>query len=315
MAKKSKTQSDIPFDTHENDVLFHVPTDQELVLALQEQQGKKVKKEKQEKKTEEKTPLVLMSGSGTEYVPMSSLVPLDSSSIPDARLAMRTVNRTHVENLMTVPQSDLPPIEVQKSNEGLLVIDGYHRWAAIAQKVRQDFEETGESEENIVEALKNHMILVHYNNYTSALDILKAAFSANLAHGLPANTNSRSRYALFLMKVAEANGETLSLRKAAEMAHVSHVAVIHYRDRDKKVEKMSDGFNNEESTETDDATKLIKSSDMIAKHMRKLFALFKDDGPQALCDFMKASFTSDDKEMLKIFATAFKLLEVTNLDQ
>lgn len=127
-------------------------------------------------------------------------------SLPNGVIVMRPLNEAHLATILEMETDQLPPIEVVLMQEGFLVIDGYHR----LERAKRKGEPT---------------IRCHTGTYTSEYQVMYAAFQANMQHGLPANSITRTAFALWLYLTPDELGNTLSMRAAAKKAGISEQAV------------------------------------------------------------------------------------------
>jgi hypothetical protein len=95
--------------------------------------------------------------------------------------AQRDLSQEHIDTLMGSDPLDWPPINVTKTSRGFVITDGNHR-REVATKL-------GCTE-----------IRAKCTTYHIINDVIEAAFSANLTHGLPASHKTRSDYAYWLHK-------------------------------------------------------------------------------------------------------------------
>ena len=128
---------------------------------------------------------------GTIALPLNRLISLKDSGLLEGLSVspVRPLNITHVYHLMHATK--VPAIEVAHirdtskvlPNYGVaddfVCVDGRHRWEAASRK-----------EESTIEA--------HVGSYATISDIIEAALSANINHGLPANNDSRTAYAMWM---------------------------------------------------------------------------------------------------------------------
>ena len=112
-------------------------------------------------------------------VKISDLRTLEDVDIEDADLARRPTDRDHVISLLLSDIRRWPPILVTKTDQGYVIIDGYHRVAATT-------------------AIQWDEIRVTCKTFKTEQDMIRACFEANLRHGLPLNETSKSNYARWL---------------------------------------------------------------------------------------------------------------------
>lgn len=112
-------------------------------------------------------------------VKMSDLCTLEDAGIEDAHLARRPIDREHVISLLLSDARTWPPILVTKTDQGYVIIDGYHRVEAMAVKQLDEIRATCKT-------------------FKTEQDVIWACFDANLQHGLPLDERSKSNYARWL---------------------------------------------------------------------------------------------------------------------
>jgi predicted transcriptional regulator len=143
----------------------------------------------------------------TEDFTHTLLSPFDLISLQDAKvsggtLAMRDLNKEHLERLVLSDPKGWPDIKVTLCSAGYIVIDGYHRWAA--SKVKQ---------------LKG--LYATCETYQSENEIIEAAFRANLFHGQQASQETRGDYAYWLHLM----NPTMEQTEIARRVGISQAAV------------------------------------------------------------------------------------------
>jgi hypothetical protein len=179
-----------------------------------------------------------LSSSGTIQVALGSLVPLDETSIPNAELAMRELDENNVVALYYAYKTGktIPPLLIQQSSEGNIIVGGMHRREALTRIAQ---EQGLEVETQSIEVKPAHL--------NTQREVLNAAYLDNFSNGLGASGTSRSRYALQLIawdaEDGYPGGKPMSLHKAAEIAGCTHQAVMKMRDKlagKPKTKKMVD---------------------------------------------------------------------------
>ncbi|SRR6266567_1469003 len=263
-----------------------VPTQEKPMSEAKLQSSEKKLRESQFSPDFSLLPATDVSEEGIIQVALSSLINLDATPIKNARYAMREINQAHKAALKIAYErgDDMPAITVVPSTMGYIVVDGNHRWAAMESIVseavgifkKEDI--TPEKQAMLVEKRQSSVLYVSPLNGMTERAILQYAFEANLRNGLPSSENSRSRYAIWLLEDAREHGDKLSLRQAAMIAGVSHVAVIKMRDREaNKANKMVDtwGDTEQETAQVLTEEKEKKEVDTLQVNTRKLFAAIK----------------------------------------
>jgi hypothetical protein len=199
------------------------------------------------------TPFTLIPSTDEKEVALSSLIDLEHTPVKNAKYAMREIKDEHTEHLYLAIKSGavMPPLKVVASSLGNILLDGYHRRAAYTRIATEEKADPSKVS-----------VTVSFLPIEKDRQLMKAAFEANRTNGLPLSNGSRSRYAIWLLELAKEDGEKLSLREAARIAQVSHVAVIKQLQRvADKQDKMVDEFlqDEEDIAETEDA--LIEEAD------------------------------------------------------
>lgn len=182
-----------------------------------------------------------------QEVTLADLKKATQVSIPNANIAVRSLNKQHVEALMVAYQKGekLPPLELLNTTHGIVIIAGNHRNQAmrdaIAQQMGYEDEDTlrRDAKENVPVFLER---LAHYpinwlpaRNIQSLYDLEDLndrIFLNNLTHGLPPSGENRSRYAIYLIARAHRRGQKMTQQEAADIVHVSRVAVARQVMRD-----------------------------------------------------------------------------------
>ena len=186
----------------------------------------------------------LLAGDGqVKLLPLNSLISLEESGIPFGKEAMRKVNDDNVTSIAQADENAIPPIKVVNTSIGTVITDGYHRQAAMYERLHMRAAEMHpddtDARARALEALQNEAMIAtiaeSYNDYRS---VINAAFQANLSHGYTLNKQGRTKYALWLLDEAQANNEKLGIRAAARMAGIVHSTLIEaLQRRAKKGEK------------------------------------------------------------------------------
>lgn len=166
-------------------------------------------------------------------------------AIPNANIAVRALNKQHVEALMVAYQKNekIPPLELLNTTHGIVIIAGNHRAQAMRDAIAQQMGYNNESElssvkeslPEFIERLKHtHVPYVPANTdkLKDLEDLNDRIFLNNLTHGLPPSGENRSRYAIYLIARAQRRGEKLTQQQAADIVHVSRVAVARQVMRD-----------------------------------------------------------------------------------
>lgn len=153
---------------------------------LENQESQEQPQEKQEHREErehhefgEGQPFELLREDRVLSLDLHTLLTLRDVGLPAE--AQRDLSQEHIDTLMGSDPLDWPPINVTKMSRGFLITDGNHRREAATKLGRTE-------------------IRAKCTTYHIINDVIEAAFSANLTHGLPASHKTRSDYAYWLHK-------------------------------------------------------------------------------------------------------------------
>lgn len=255
-------------------------------------------------------------------IKMGQLISLANTGIPNAKLAMRNSDPKHLSGMFLGDRNQLPPLQVQNSDLGLILWDGYHRFAVYLMDARlkwhkakqttdfssEDFDaldflknlpEPGLEEQKFID---DQPVTCVASNFKTHQELLNAAFAANLAHGLPTSTASKCRYALWLVET-----EGLSLRSAAKRVNLTHVAVMHYRDA--KVRKTEEGYEQSPQEKAQEEAKAAeKAATAFIRNMRIVANSLKKATRDEAAMFMLSYVKNEDLPHLELMVSVFTAL-------
>src|SRR5947199_3836808 len=161
------------------------------------------------------TQLLECEGSEEFLIRIDELYRLDAARFPDAHLVTRPLDPDHLEALITSDPHQWPPVLVTRTDIGYVLIDGYHRKSAARSK-------------GMVE------VRAICKAYKMEMQVVEAAFEANIKHGLPSSKESRSKYAYWLSKsYPDMKQEEIGSRAGISQAAVSQ-AIVRYKKAEKK---------------------------------------------------------------------------------
>lgn len=135
--------------------------------------------------------------------------------------AQRHLDATHLQYVEASDHRRWEPISITKTTRGYVIIDGLHRVEAAKRK-------------------KLRTIRAKSSTYASLNDIVDAAFSANLEHGLPASLGFRVDYAWWLHKTFP----KMVQKEIAARAHIAQSTVseaFQVREKRKVVSTLAKG--------------------------------------------------------------------------
>ena len=173
-------------------------------------------------------------------IPLDSIVHLEDISIEIAsQYKSRELVEQHVKNLMLVPTDDLPPITVTQREQGYVLLDGAHR----VERARR---------------LNQRTINAEFIEIGSNADLIKRAYLANQAHGLPDKVSRRVDFALWLI---ESQGCTLL--QAAAMARCDDSSITR---RKQKLRRLEPGYQPTENEHLKPLKRLFKALDGLLEY-------------------------------------------------
>lgn len=310
-------------------------------LTLEAQgKGKKTKKDTSTAKVSEVVEVVaielLPANDTITECSLADLVAMTDTSIVGASYAMRDINVSNLANITAAIDADvqLPALTVVNTNVGQVVIDGYHRWSAyekdnmhtltIASGIDENGEHIPVDPYAIDNARHNYKVTIHQVTVVDERDMLDKAFKSNLAHGLAASQNSRSRYALWLLQDARIRGIKMSVREAARQALVSHVAVLKTAKKIEKAMRMVDdpltddelaeAEQLQDAPETEEQKAYEASSKAMTQIVKAVKVLrgqeFSDEEFVTFCaEFNSTMYKEDIEDVVKLLRAMHKTLK------
>lgn len=211
---------------------------------------------------------------------LEDLVQLRDTGISGADLAQRPLNTEQLENLTLSDSTTWPPIDVSKTNIGYVIVDGYHRLAAAKEKGLSSLEASCKT-------------------YKTENDLIEAVFRVNLAHGLPASKESRSKYAYWL-HVAYPDLEQKDIAKRAGISQPAvSTAIARWEAREQKETAQAQGEPIEVSV--DEAYSAVyKTFKSFERSTAKIFhTLGKVDDQELVQRIRETIETDEDREHLE----------------
>ena len=191
-------------------------------------------------------PVSILPGiAGEITLKLSQLATLEELGFREAFrvTSTRPINKPHISHLVESNASKWPPLKVVRVALNLHsgsaeiierygVVDGRHRWIASQKK-------------------KMQTIRVEVGSYANEDEVIQAALSANLDHGLPATTKTRMEYALWLY-----GSNDFSDLDIDRIAHLADVNASTIRKAIKR--QMEEGAQDEEFIEKDTPAYIMK---------------------------------------------------------
>jgi hypothetical protein len=223
-------------------------------------------------------------------VPLNDLLSLQDAHIAGADLAQRPLNEAHVISLMMADPTSVPAIVLTHTEEyNLIIIDGYHRLEAAKRR-------------------KQATILANIRAFQTENELIEAAFEANLQHGLPASTTTRSDYVYWLFRTYPALSQKEIARRVGVKPSTVNVALKrHMREHQaaeaqKKRQASLIGWNTEDLEESDYTEAQAKHlTQIIRTYVRQsnhLYEQFKNMDSGARYWSLETAIAESDKMML-----------------
>lgn len=206
-------------------------------------------------------------------IPLDSIVLLEDISLEIAsQYRSRELIEQNIKNLLMVSSDDLPPITIAQIEQGYALIDGAHRVECARRR-------------------GDKMIKAEFVEVRSHQELIKRAYLANLAHGLPDRTSRRVDFALWLVQT-----EKLSLREAAAVAKCDQSSITRRKQKLKAQEEPMDAVEPENLKplkrlfKAIDGLKDYDDSNMFEDIRRCLGGKVEavDDLYEAICDITEA---------------------------
>lgn len=241
-------------------------------------------------------------------VQLGQIISIDKTDIPDAKLAVRNLNRDNLNSLILADPEKVPPIKVQMAtfdgNSVAVCYDGLHRASRGIALARLDYNKFADREDKEVDEIEfldslplpgldetafinGQTIWCEAANFKTSLQLMQAAFVANKDHGLTSSKETRTKHAVWLLT----NKLAKNKREAGRMAGCTHVAIIHYMNA--KVRAKSE----DEMSASEKAEKTQKDKDNaykgFARALRTVYAALNE------CDIEMSEATANLAEYLK----------------
>lgn len=199
-------------------------------------------------------------------VMLSDLKALDEfDGIRNAKTALRSINPANVESLRFAyarNAASVPKLKLFNSTQGIGIIAGHHRQAAMLKGLRMQCEDntgklTEEGKKKYLALVANTPVNFEPINGLTAAQIRDMAFMDNIDHGLGVSQDSRSRYVLTLQSEAIEDGRKFNMLRTCERIGVSRQAVDQMKKRDIKaaLKTVPDVRSSDDYTKLDESEK------------------------------------------------------------
>lgn len=251
--------------------------------------------------------------------PLSALLGLKETSFNLPEHATRPLDHLHVVTLTGTDSNLWPAIKVVETDEGLAVVDGYHRWQArIRQAVidalgieestpkEQETHLEGPFDPTVQELVDSATIKVEIGVYETEKDVAKAALTANLTHGLQPRGKARVHIAAELYDITR--GDTPEPTKAdiARLTGVGKSTLTEYlQRREAKQAKEEAATTGKDTSDSSDDTEDKGNGDKVLKQAQKLIkaldALYEEE-PHAHTKVVQTLFPAIVDGMCDVYA-------------
>jgi hypothetical protein len=171
---------------------------------------------------------------------------------------VRPLNNEHLENLEQSEVESWPTLLITKTDQGYVVVDGYHRIEVAKRKKLTELEATSKT-------------------FNSENDVVEAAYQANLTHGLKSSAQTRSDYAYWLYKTYPGMEQKEIARRAMITQPAVSVAIARREAWAQKAE-AEQGGQGEEPTPISNEQKYASISKTFRSITRTTANLFKSVG-------------------------------------
>jgi hypothetical protein len=286
----------------------------------------------------------------TVQVPLTDLISLKATSFILPEHAMRPIDQEHVIALAAMDGTSeipsWPPLEVVSTDQGLAIIDGYHREAALLRNIWIDLlkleeltpakqskailsaQEIAEETARFEQAKAKASVLVHIGDYASEKEVAKAALTANLKHGLPPKSKALVHIAMELFDVTRGESPEPGQAEIARIVGISRATLNEYlKKREKEQAEAPAPGEGEEQAEApakdeEELTidKAVKKAQALVKFLEKLY----DDGDERAANegfhvlfegvinsFINEFFDRDSKELAETIRHELGIAPVT----
>jgi hypothetical protein len=230
----------------------------------------------------------------TTLVALNTLESLKATTFSMPEHATRPLDNAHVATLTGTDSNLWPPLKVVETDDGLVVIDGYHRWHARVRQAVIDalgieeatpiLQEKALSEPldpTVQELVDATTIRVEIGVYETEKEIAKAALTANLTHGLQPRGKARVAIGLELYDITRGDIPEPTQVDIARIVGINKATLNEYlkkREREQATEQAATTgkAENDVSEGTEDkgkGEKVLKAAQKLIKDLADLYEL------------------------------------------
>lgn len=252
-------------------------------------------------------------------VALNTLESLQNTSFNMPEHATRPLDYTHVAMLTGTDSNLWPPIKVVETDDGLVVVDGYHRWQARIRQAVIDalgiegvtpkeqephFEEP--LDPTVQELVDSTTIKVEIGVYETEKDVAKAALTANLTHGLQPRGKARVAIALELYDITRGDTPEPTQVDIARIVGINKATLNEYLAKRKvKQAKEEAATPGKDGSDSADDTEDKGNGDKVLKQAQKLIkalaALYEEE-PHAHTKVVQTLFPAIVDGMCDVYA-------------
>lgn len=247
-------------------------------------------------------------------VALSDMITLDKSYLYQDELIARATRpydekyaKTLSDRLSQIPVTHWTPLEGIETDEGIVIIDGQHRYNAAQMR------EYPISTTNLEHTEKPDALPVKIHQFSTNESVATRAYKANMEHGKAYDTGTRTAYAVTLYhRLEKVRGEKPSEREVARDAGISHVALNAALKKEAKKQVQEGDSEVSEDTANkvlvDDTKKLVKH--LISFHNDTILSYETDSEAIAALSKALLSFDTDREIAAKMCDVLMKAIKL-----
>ncbi|HEY7417644.1 MAG TPA: hypothetical protein VH593_20845, partial [Ktedonobacteraceae bacterium] len=262
------------------------------------------------------TKIVSRTSDEMVQVPLSELISLRSTTFRLPEHATRPLDTSHVLELSESESSTWPSIEVVETDEGLAVIDGYHRWEGLAratwikvlgiedatpakQRTALEVQHDEATQQKVQKALEETMIRAHIGVYKDEREVGKAALTANLHHGLAPHGKARVLIAMELYDLTRTETPPPNQAQIAREVGIARATLNEYLKKREEEQKRVKSVVSGDVDATEDVrgsspemedealyNQAEKKTDTFLKYANKLYEESPDTYTMVMCKLL-----------------------------
>ncbi len=265
----------------------------------------------------------LLEDDFTMLVNLGDIVHLDAvKDIPNSRMAMRVTNADHVAHMRATLDAGgmLPPMKVQLSSVGPILIDGYHRESAylgeLNDTITSDDVDASEELKRLVASMPIKVVPI---DNTSVTELIRQTFESNRQNGMPMSRGSLATYAIWLMET-----DGIGRNEAARYLGISPAGITQQIARNKeKLTKMIDTLPEDEQAEialTAQESDNNQDGKNIEVALRKILTGMKTlgeitDSEDVLVELFVPAINADQLNVINLMCSAMYRASIEKLEK